>query len=76
MRVRILKSIVTHVLVVDDGEHLVEDVREPVAVSASEWPTYYERLVAELEEMQERPDGEHGSTTSSVPQRQRKKAGS
>ena len=62
-RLRLLKVIVQPVFVLDDGEHLVEQVADPVAVPAAEWPTYpnqgfsqaFEMLRAQLE------DGE-GST--------------
>lgn len=40
MKLRLLKVLVQPVFVIDDGENLVERSAEPVAVPATEWPSY------------------------------------
>ncbi len=40
MQLRLLKVIVQPVFVVDNGETLLEQVAEPVPVSAADWPGY------------------------------------
>ena len=57
-QLRLLKVIVQPVFVVDDGEHLTEQLAQPVEVSPSEWPTFattkfaegFEQLRATIEE--------------------------
>jgi hypothetical protein len=39
-RLRLLKVIVQPVVVIDDGDSLLEQVADPVVVSAADWPTY------------------------------------
>lgn len=39
-KLRLLKVIVQPVFAIDDGENLVEQVAEPVSISAAEWPGY------------------------------------
>lgn len=39
-KLRLLKVIVQPVFVLDDGEHLVEQAAEPVAVAPAQWPAY------------------------------------
>jgi hypothetical protein len=39
-RLRLVKVVAQATFVLDDGESLVEQVANPVTVSAAEWPTY------------------------------------
>ena len=52
-RLRLVKVIVQPVFVLDDGENVTELDHPPVAIPASEWPTYssdrFPREVAEWE---------------------------
>ena len=47
-RVRLVKVICQPVLVIDDGDTLLEQVAEPIAVPASELGAFPERLAADL----------------------------
>ena len=52
-RIRLVKVLVQPVFVLDDGENVTELEHPPVAIPASEWPTYsnerFPREVAEWE---------------------------
>lgn len=50
-RLRLLKVIVQAVVVIDDGETLVERVVEPVSVSADEWEGFAAGRFAESFEL-------------------------
>jgi hypothetical protein len=39
-KLRLLKVIVQPIFVIDDGENLTEHPAEPIAIAATEWPTY------------------------------------
>jgi hypothetical protein len=58
-RLRLVKVIVQPVLVLDDGENMIEVDHPPVAIPADEWPTYSsERFPRELREWQARIDAQ------------------
>lgn len=40
LRIRLLKVVCQAVFVIDDGEHLTEQVAQPVSVPAEDWPSY------------------------------------
>jgi hypothetical protein len=52
-RLRLVKVVTQATFVLDDGESLVEQLANPVTVSAAEWPTYaggrFQEQVAALE---------------------------
>jgi hypothetical protein len=53
-RLRLLKVLCQPIFVLDDGETLVEQVAQPVEVSAAEWPTFATaRFVQAFEALQQ-----------------------
>jgi hypothetical protein len=46
-KLRLLKVLVQPVFVIDDGEHLIEQTLDAIAVPAAAWPTYPVKEFAE-----------------------------
>jgi hypothetical protein len=67
-RLRLVKVVVQAHYVLDDGETLTEQVAEPIAVAAAEWPDFPARLEVDrvaLEQTLVAPE----STNGAVPDR-------
>ena len=57
-KLRLLKVMVQPVFAIDDGENLMEQVSDVIAVPAVEWPTYATTQFAEaFEELRQRVEG-------------------
>ncbi len=42
-KLRLLKVLVQPIYVLDDGEHLTEQIAEPITIAARAWPTWAAR---------------------------------
>lgn len=64
-QLRLVKVLVQPVFVLDDGENVTEVQHPPVAIPASEWPTYsHQRFPTELKAWQRQIDAEHAQRNS------------
>jgi hypothetical protein len=61
-RLRLVKVIVHPILVLDDGENLTPFDNSPSEIPASEWPTFHERLQADIAAAEEQINAERESS--------------
>lgn len=55
-RIRLLKVIVQPVVVVDDGQTLVERTSQPQEISPADFPDYPKQLLAQIDQLNSSPD--------------------